>query len=158
MQVWLVSHDAAVASYGQWTCRHSWLCTTTFFTAENCLWWTVFASWCLLLCRHRVPALLVSSVGSSALQSCHFPAAARRPERQLDGHEDPGAAQAWPRHPQQTQYRLFVQGSISYSLLTIWKMNHKAQGFKINLISDVEMQLKNSFNLRVIKDSSTTLS
>lgn len=37
-------------------------------------------------------------------------------------------------------------------------MNHKAQGFKINLISDVEMQLNNSFNLRVIKDSSTTLS
>lgn len=51
-----------------------------------------FAFLCLSLCRHRVPALLVSSGCSSALQSRHFSAAARRTERRLDGHEDPGAA------------------------------------------------------------------
>lgn len=64
----------------------------------------------LLLRRHRVPALLVSSVCSSALQPRHLSVTACRSEGRLGGHEDPGAAQTWPRHPQQTQRRLSVQG------------------------------------------------
>lgn len=46
-----------------------------------------------LLCRHRVPALLVSSICSPALQPRHLSAVACWSEGQLGGHENPGAAQ-----------------------------------------------------------------
>lgn len=74
------------------TCSHFAKCAYIFdndiFFLRSC----IPALMCLCLCRHRFPALLVSSVCSPALQPCHLSAAACWSEGQLGWHEDTWAA------------------------------------------------------------------